>query len=200
MASLFSRRNFLPTDLKADQVEIVGDTIRIHSRSSKSAAACPHCNTVSRRIHSRYLRQPADLPALGRKVELVLLVRRFRCRALGCPTRIFADRFPTDVTRPHARRTSRLQGLVRHLGLALGGRPAQALATRLLIPVSKDTLSAERSKHDRARKRQTPRHRYRRLGMAQGTKIRHLDLRSGATPGYRPPAGPGTCHGRGLAA
>lgn len=57
-----------------------------------------------------------------------------------CPIRIFAERFPPDVTRPHARRTSRLQGLVRHLGLALGGRPAQALATRLLLPVSKDTF------------------------------------------------------------
>lgn len=44
------------------------------------------------------------------------------------------------MTRPYARRTSRQQGLVRHLGLALGGRPAQALAGRLLPPVSKDTL------------------------------------------------------------
>src|SRR5690606_26540526 len=55
-----------------------------------------------------------------------------------CPTKIFAERFPLNVTRPHARRTSRLQGLVRHLGMALGGRPAQALAARLLLPVSKD--------------------------------------------------------------
>ena len=140
MTSLFSRRDFLPAGLKADQVEIVGDTIRIHSRSTKSAAACPRCNTVSRHIHSRYQRQPADLPAHGRKVELVLMVRRCRCRALWCPAKIFAERFPPDVTWPRARRTSRLQELVRHLGLALGGRPAQALAARLLIPVSKDTF------------------------------------------------------------
>ncbi len=44
------------------------------------------------------------------------------------------------MTRPHAGRTSRLQGPVRHLGLALCGRPAQALAARLLLPVSKDTF------------------------------------------------------------
>lgn len=93
MASLFSRQDFLPAGLKADQVEIVGDTIRIHSRSTKSAAACPRCNTVSRHIHSKYQRQPADLPAHGRKVELLLLVRRFRCRALWCPAKIFAERF-----------------------------------------------------------------------------------------------------------
>ncbi len=69
--------------------------------------------------------------------ELVVLVRRFRCRALHCPAGIFAERFLPAVARPHARRTSRLQGLVRHLGLALGGRPAQALAGRLLLPVGK---------------------------------------------------------------
>jgi transposase len=33
-----------------------------------------------------------------------------------------------------------LQGLVHHLGLALGGRPGQRLARRLWVPVSKDTL------------------------------------------------------------
>ena len=62
MASLFSRRNFLPAGLKAVQVEIVGETILIHSRSTKPAAVCPHYGTVSRHVHSRYQRQPADLP------------------------------------------------------------------------------------------------------------------------------------------
>lgn len=98
MASLFSRRDFLPAGLKADQVEIVGDIIRIHSRSAKAAAACPRCGTVSRHVHSRYRRRAADLPAHGRKVELILLTRRFRCRALYCPAKIFAERFPPDVT------------------------------------------------------------------------------------------------------
>lgn len=140
MASWFSRRDFLPAGLKAEQVELDGDTIRVHVRSLVAAAACPHCGTVSRHVHSRYWRRPADLPAHGRAVVLMLLVRRFRCRDIRCSTRIFAERFPSDVTQPHMRRTSRLQGLVRHLGLALGGRPAQALARRLLLPVSKDTF------------------------------------------------------------
>ncbi|MDF3363039.1 ISL3 family transposase [Sulfitobacter sp. Ks41] len=140
MALHFSRRDFLPAGLKADQIELVENTIRIHSHSVKTTAACPHCGTISRHVHSRYRRRPADLPAHGRAVELVLLVRRFRCRAMNCSTKIFAERFPPAVTRPYARRTSRLQGLVRHLGLALGGRPAQALAARLQLPASKDTF------------------------------------------------------------
>jgi transposase len=39
-----------------------------------------------------------------------------------------------------SRRTSRLEAIVHHLGIALGGRPAAALARRLMLPVSKDTL------------------------------------------------------------
>lgn len=140
MTSWFSHRDLLPRGLRADQVELDGDTIRVHARCSDAAASCPHCGTVSSHLHSTYRRRPADLPTHGRAVELILLVRRFRCRAIECPARIFAERFPPTVTLPHARRTSRLQGLVRHLGLALGGRPAQALAGRLLLPVSKDTF------------------------------------------------------------
>ena len=41
---------------------------------------------------------------------------------------------------PFARRTMRLDGIVHHLGLALGGRPGQSFARRLLLPVSNDTL------------------------------------------------------------
>ena len=39
-----------------------------------------------------------------------------------------------------ARRTTRLEHVVHHLGLALGGRPAASVATRLMLPVSNDTL------------------------------------------------------------
>lgn len=105
MASSFSRRDFLPAGLKAEQVELVGNTIRVHSRSARPSAGCPHGGTISRHVHSRHLRRPADLPAHGRRVELVLLVRRFRCRAIHCPAKIFAERFPPAATRPHARRT-----------------------------------------------------------------------------------------------
>lgn len=80
------RRDMLPAGLKADQVELLENTIRIHSRSTNAAAACPRCGTVSGHVHSRYQRRPADLPAHGRKVELVLQVRRFRCRSMCCST------------------------------------------------------------------------------------------------------------------
>jgi transposase len=73
-------------------------------------------------------------------VELHLQVRRFRCLTVGCSRQTFAEALPAEVARRSARRTSRLDGLVGHLGVALGGRPAAGLAHRLMLPVSRDTL------------------------------------------------------------
>jgi len=140
MISGMDRRAFLPGGLKAERVELVGDTVLIHTRAAGGAAACPRCSEISRRVHSHYQRRLADLPAHGRQVRLILNARRFRYRSRLCRTRIFVERFPPAIAQPYARRTGRLQDLVRHLGIALGGRPAQALGARLLLPVSKDTF------------------------------------------------------------
>ena len=57
-----------------------------------------------------------------------------------CHQKIFTERLEATASRPFARRTMRLEGIVHHVGLALGGRPGQSIARRLLLPVSKDTL------------------------------------------------------------
>jgi hypothetical protein len=81
-----------------------------------------------------------DLPLAGRSVQLLIIARRFRCDAVLCGRQIFTERFAEGVLAPSARRTARLDSIVHHLGLALGGRPAAGFAKRLMLPVSKDTL------------------------------------------------------------
>jgi transposase len=109
-------------------------------RPMSMASACPSCGTRSGRIHSRYRRRLSDLPLAGKPVRLVVLVRRFHCDAVLCGRRIFAERFDENVLAPWARRTARLDDIVHHLGLVLGGRPAASFAQRLMLPVSNDTL------------------------------------------------------------
>ena len=53
---------------------------------------------------------------------------------------MFAERFDTTVLAERARRTGRLEEIVHHLGLVLGGRPGAGFAQRLILPVSNDTL------------------------------------------------------------
>src|SRR5271156_5681310 len=116
------------------------DTTRITVRGSKDSGICPCCGTISGRVHSRYQRRVSDLPLSGRSVQLVVVARRFRCDAVLCGRQIFVERFAGDVLAPSARRTGRLDCIVHHLGLALGGRPAASFAKRLMLPVSNDTL------------------------------------------------------------
>ena len=103
-------------------------------------AECPLCGARSRRIHSRYHRDVADLPSAGKQVRLLVITRRFVCEAPHCRRRIFAERFGDHVLPARSRRTARLECIVHHLGLALGGRPAASFAKRLMLPVSNDTL------------------------------------------------------------
>jgi hypothetical protein len=140
MASGTELRAFLPGGLEAERVELVDGRVLIHARPVGRAAACPRCGEMSRRVHSHYRRRLTDLPAHGRQVSIVLSARRFRCRSVSCRARIFAERLTPAIVQAYGRRTGRLQDLVRHLGVALGGRPAQALASRLLLPVTKGTF------------------------------------------------------------
>ena len=129
-----------PCELAIERVETEADKLLILARSITKTAACPTCGSQSDHIHSRYQRSLTDLPSQGRAVEIRLSSRRFRCTMTECPQRTFAERLAASAARPYARRTTRLDGIVHHLGLALGGRPGQNLAQRLLIPVSRDTL------------------------------------------------------------
>jgi transposase len=70
----------------------------------------------------------------------MVIARRFRCDGVLCGRQIFTERFPEGILAPSARRTARLDGIVHHLGLVLGGRPAAIFAKRLMLPVSNDTL------------------------------------------------------------
>ncbi|MBB4351573.1 transposase [Rhizobium cellulosilyticum] len=119
---------------------IIAERVQVRLRSRALLGTCPACGRQSRRVQSRYLRRPADLPFGGRRVELAIVTRRFWCDAVLCGRRIFCEQFDSGVLARYGRRTQRLETIVHHLGLALGGRPAAAFANRLMVPVSNDTL------------------------------------------------------------
>ena len=129
-----------PCGLAIESIETESARLLIVARPLGTAATCPVCRTISTSIHSRYRRTLTDLPSQGRRVVVTICARRFRCVLPDCRRQIFAERLEATVCGPFARRTTRLEGIVHHLGLALGGRPGQGFARRLLLPVSNDTL------------------------------------------------------------
>ncbi len=132
--------DFVPAGFVVEGAKITEGLSLLTVRSAAARAECPSCGTWSSRVQSRYCRTASDLPLSGRAVSLAISVRRFRCDDARCDRRIFAERFGKDILAPYARRTGRLETIVHHLGLALGGRPGAGFARRLQVPVSNDTL------------------------------------------------------------
>lgn len=140
MRAPFRLSDLIPPELAVEAVTEEVDTIIVNARAVSPSGSCPQCGTASSRVHSRYVRTVCDLPCCGRRVDLRVVVRRFVCIASHCRQKIFAERFGDGVLPLRSRRTARLECLVHHLGLALGGRPAANFAKRLMLPVSNDTL------------------------------------------------------------
>ncbi|MGO9774179.1 MAG: transposase family protein [Roseiarcus sp.] len=74
----------LPPGFSAVDALSDGDSTVITIRPTSANSPCPSCGVASGRVHSRYPRRLADLPIAGRRVELALQARRFRCDAVRC--------------------------------------------------------------------------------------------------------------------
>lgn len=149
MRTRFRLSDLIPAEFNVEAVHDAADAIVVVASGRSQEGRCPHCGNASRRVHSRYSRMLADLPCAGRRLELRLTVRRFFCNASNCRRKIFAERFGDNAVRPMARRTVRLDTLIRHLAIAFGGRPAARFADRLGFPVSNDTLLRTVRRHRR---------------------------------------------------
>ena len=118
---------------------VQGETILTITASATSrTAVCPACQQVSHRVHSYYTRSPQDLPISGRRVQLVLGVRRFRCPNPQCSRQTFAERLPQVPV--SARQTSRLGAILESIAVVLSGQAGSRLTDQLAMPVSADTL------------------------------------------------------------
>ncbi|MCX4530039.1 transposase family protein [Streptomyces sp. NBC_00841] len=93
-----------------------------------AGADCAGCGDWSERVHSSYLRFPADVPSAGKRVRLCLRVRRFVCENALCERRTFVEQI-AGLTRRHGRWTERLRSTLAAVGLALAGRAGARMAS-----------------------------------------------------------------------
>lgn len=128
-----------PVALRLEKIISSADLITVVVKTSLPHAACPQCQQLSTKLHSRYTRNLADLPWQGIAVRLLLHLRKFFCTNDACHRRIFCERLP-DVVAPYARRTLRLNQALTFIGLALGGRAGARLSIRLAVRAGADTL------------------------------------------------------------
>jgi transposase len=75
----------------------------------------------------------------GRRVRVVVAVRRFRCQSPSCPAVTFAEQIP-GLTTPFARYTPVAAASLLHIALSLAGRAGARLAETLGFAAGRDTL------------------------------------------------------------
>jgi transposase len=126
-------------DVEVEGVFRSARSIRVLARAKASAAGCPGCGVMSRRVHSRYERRLLDTAIGGFEVVIFLSVRRFLCLSPQCPKVTFAEQV-SRLTSRHARRTPAVTAVLEAVALALGGRAGARLTGRLAAGVSRMTL------------------------------------------------------------
>jgi zinc-finger of transposase IS204/IS1001/IS1096/IS1165 len=104
-----------------NEVDATSTGVVLYAVAGSAEQRCPGCSMASGRVHSRYQRRLADLPLVGRVVELCLTVRRFFCVNGACKRRTFAEQVAA-LTRRRARRSEPLRAMLTSIGLALTGR------------------------------------------------------------------------------
>ena len=127
------------TQLVIEAAQVQTEKIEIFAHREVVSAACPDCQQVSAKIHSRYKRHPHDLPCFGFPVQLHLVVRRFFCHHEPCSRRTFAESFP-ELVRFKKRRTNRLCQQQLADAFAVSGEAGRQLLPLLAMPLSGDTL------------------------------------------------------------
>ena len=80
-----------------------------------------------------------DLPCTGRRIRLLLSVRKFFCRVVSCPRKIFTERIP-ELIEPSSRLTTRLRVAVQEIGFATCGKGGERLSPKLGMRVTDTTL------------------------------------------------------------
>lgn len=129
----------LPEALEVIGIEMLDGVLTINVVSTQLQPCCPLCGSPAARVHSRSIRQIADLPCGGQRVRLLVRVRKLFCEMNTCARNIFVERL-TPFIEPWARVTRRLYQIVQIIGLATGGRLGVRVTDRLGIQTSRTTM------------------------------------------------------------
>ena len=116
-----------------------GQCLLIEASACQSYSSCPVCLRNSSRIHSKYIRMLADLPASGYIVKVTVLSRKYFCDNPECLRKIFTERFTREII-PYHRRFNRSKNLLCNMALELGGNKGALISRLAGLPISPSTI------------------------------------------------------------
>ena len=128
-----------PDGLEITALSVTEQELQVRVTSNRMSSLCPLCSTPSFAIHSYYRRKPLELPCAGKRVRLLLSVKKFFCRVASCPRKVFTERLP-DMIEPSSRLTTRLRTIVQAICAAFNAKGGARLAVQLGIRLSRMTF------------------------------------------------------------
>lgn len=114
------------------------DSILLSARLRKKSAHCPCCGKSSKTVHSKYRRHLIDLPVTGRRVCIVVGMRKFKCNNSKCTQSIFSEQLPL-LTQKYSRKTTRTTEYLRKLLIEVSSRKGEYLTYISSIKQSSST-------------------------------------------------------------
>jgi transposase len=82
----------LPEGLEVVRSDVTDQEITLTVVSTQQKPCCPLCGSSASRVHSQYRRQLTDMSCAGRRVRLILHVRKFFCDEKTCARKIFTEK------------------------------------------------------------------------------------------------------------
>ncbi|MFZ7942984.1 MULTISPECIES: transposase family protein [Bacillaceae] len=117
-------------------------------------AQCPECKHVSSRQHSQYARKVDDLPVSGHSVHITVLLHKWFCGNKDCKVKVFTERL--NWLSPSARKTNRLENLIRHVGFTNNCLAAEKICRKMRISISHDAILYRIKKEEPVQPRECP--------------------------------------------
>lgn len=124
--------------LSLQMIQTSEKAILLYLQLTKTYAFCPSCGTQSKHLHSYYPRFLLDLSSGAQHINIHLKSRKWFCEESFCPKKIFTERF--SWVKPYARRTERLQQLLRKIAFSMSCRQAEKVICPFLPAISHDTF------------------------------------------------------------
>jgi transposase len=128
----------LDKNLICTGTNILSNSIHFYVESTRKECTCPSCQTVSSRIHSRYIRIFQDLPIQDKKVMISLANRKMFCDNPLCDRTTFAESFSFIDNK--AKKTKRLIEVIIEVSLTQSSVSAATYLTKHIVDVKKSSI------------------------------------------------------------
>lgn len=138
-ANTISLQTFYPDNLFITSIDQDDITITIYMKSKTPECICPSCGEVANKVYATHHKKVQDLPILGKRVMLDIILYEFQCNNTECESVSFTETY-SDFLNDYCYMTNRLVDLVCTLALETSCESSARILNSMNVKISGDTV------------------------------------------------------------